>query len=63
MSRLLLFQLLLSQKTRLIMKKWCCRLRKMMQEDPSFQFTYDEETGQTVILVWVSCILKLLLIV
>ena len=21
----------------------------MMQEDPSFQFTYDEETGQTVI--------------
>jgi elongation factor G len=24
-------------------------LRKLMQEDPSFQFTYDEETGQTVI--------------
>lgn len=24
-------------------------LRKMMQEDPSFQFSYDEETGQTVI--------------
>jgi len=24
-------------------------LRKMMQEDPSFQFTYDNETGQTVI--------------
>lgn len=24
-------------------------LRKLMQEDPSFQFTYNEETGQTVI--------------
>lgn len=24
-------------------------LRKMMQEDPSFRFTYNEETGQTVI--------------
>lgn len=24
-------------------------LKKMMQEDPSFQFVYDEETGQTVI--------------
>jgi elongation factor G len=24
-------------------------LRKIMQEDPSFQFSYDEETGQTVI--------------
>lgn len=24
-------------------------LRKMMQEDPSFQFSYNEETGQTVI--------------
>jgi elongation factor G len=24
-------------------------LRKLMQEDPSFRFTYDEETGQTVI--------------
>ena len=24
-------------------------LKKMMQEDPSFQFSYDEETGQTVI--------------
>ena len=24
-------------------------LRKLMQEDPSFQFSYDEETGQTVI--------------
>ncbi|MBS1986968.1 elongation factor G [Candidatus Dependentiae bacterium] len=24
-------------------------LRKMMQEDPSFRFAYDEETGQTVI--------------
>lgn len=24
-------------------------LKKMMQEDPSFQFAYDEETGQTVI--------------
>ena len=24
-------------------------LRKMMQEDPSFKFSYDQETGQTVI--------------
>ncbi len=24
-------------------------LRKMMQEDPSFRFSYNEETGQTVI--------------
>lgn len=30
-------------------EKMSLSLRKMMQEDPSFQFTYDEETGQTVI--------------
>lgn len=30
-------------------EKMVLALRKMMQEDPSFQFTYDEETGQTVI--------------
>lgn len=30
-------------------EKMVLSLRKMMQEDPSFQFTYDEETGQTVI--------------
>ena len=31
------------------MKKWILALRKMMQEDPSFSFSYDKETGQTVI--------------
>lgn len=30
-------------------EKMSLALKKMMQEDPSFQFTYDEETGQTVI--------------
>ncbi|MCK4264935.1 elongation factor G [Candidatus Babeliales bacterium] len=30
-------------------EKMVLALRKMMQEDPSFRFTYDEETGQTVI--------------
>ncbi len=30
-------------------EKMVLALRKMMQEDPSFQFSYDEETGQTVI--------------
>lgn len=30
-------------------EKMVLSLRKMMQEDPSFQFSYDEETGQTVI--------------
>lgn len=30
-------------------EKMVIALRKMMQEDPSFQFSYDEETGQTVI--------------
>ena len=30
-------------------EKMVLSLKKMMQEDPSFQFTYDEETGQTVI--------------
>lgn len=30
-------------------EKMILALRKMMQEDPSFQLSYDEETGQTVI--------------
>jgi elongation factor G len=30
-------------------EKMALALRKMMQEDPSFKFTYNEETGQTVI--------------
>jgi len=30
------------------MKKWSC-FKKMMQEDPSFTFSFNEETGQTVI--------------
>ncbi|HEV2601684.1 MAG TPA: elongation factor G [Candidatus Babeliales bacterium] len=30
-------------------EKMTIALKKMMQEDPSFQFTYDEETAQTVI--------------
>ncbi|KIX85285.1 elongation factor G [Vermiphilus pyriformis] len=30
-------------------EKMVIALRKMMQEDPSFQFSYDEETGQTAI--------------
>lgn len=30
-------------------EKMVLSLKKMMQEDPSFQFSYDEETGQTVI--------------
>jgi elongation factor G len=29
--------------------KMALSLRKLMQEDPSFQFSYDDETGQTVI--------------
>ena len=29
--------------------KMCAGLRKLMQEDPSFRFTYDKETSQTVI--------------
>lgn len=29
--------------------KMSLALRKLMQEDPSFQFSYDDETGQTVI--------------
>jgi elongation factor G len=30
-------------------EKMVLSLRKMMQEDPSFKFSYDQETGQTVI--------------
>jgi elongation factor G len=30
-------------------EKMVLALRKMMQEDPSFKFSYDQETGQTVI--------------
>ncbi len=30
-------------------EKMVVALRKLMQEDPSFRFTFDEETGQTVI--------------
>lgn len=30
-------------------EKMTIALRKMMQEDPSFQFTYNQETGQTVV--------------
>ncbi len=30
-------------------EKMAISLKKMMQEDPSFQFTYDDETSQTVI--------------
>jgi elongation factor G len=30
-------------------EKMTIALRKLMQEDPSFRFSYDEETGQTVI--------------
>jgi elongation factor G len=30
-------------------EKMALSLRKLMQEDPSFQFSYDEETGQTII--------------
>lgn len=30
-------------------EKMVLALRKLMQEDPSFRFTFDEETGQTVI--------------
>jgi elongation factor G len=30
-------------------EKMVLSLRKMMQEDPSFRFSYDQETGQTVI--------------
>lgn len=30
-------------------EKMATGLRKLMQEDPSFQFTFDKETGQTVI--------------
>lgn len=30
-------------------EKMTIALKKMMQEDPSFQFTYDNETGQTVV--------------
>ena len=35
--QLLLFLLQLSQKIKLIMKRWLLALRKLMQEDPSFQ--------------------------
>lgn len=30
-------------------EKMALSLKKLMQEDPSFQFSYDEETGQTII--------------
>lgn len=30
-------------------EKMAIALRKLMQEDPSFRFTYDDETGQTII--------------
>jgi elongation factor G len=30
-------------------ERMCIGLRKLMQEDPSFKFTYDKETNQTVI--------------
>jgi elongation factor G len=30
-------------------EKMVLALKKMMQEDPSFQFTFDDETGQTII--------------
>jgi|SaaInlLV_10m_DNA_2_1039722.scaffolds.fasta_scaffold00131_32 elongation factor G len=30
-------------------EKMTAALRKLMQEDPSFRFTYDDETGQTII--------------
>jgi len=30
-------------------EKMCIGLRKLIQEDPSFHFTFDKETGQTVI--------------
>ena len=43
-----LFLPLLSQKIKVIMRRWAC-FRKLMQEDPSFRFSYNEETGQTVI--------------
>lgn len=36
-------------KTKTDYEKMGLALRKMMQEDPSFQFSYNEETGQTVI--------------
>ena len=38
-------------------------LRKLMQEDPSFRFSYNEETGQTVIEGMGELHLKLSLIV
>ena len=31
------------------MKRWLLALRKLMSEDPSFKFSYDDETGQTLI--------------
>lgn len=36
-------------KTKAEYEKMSLALRKMMQEDPSFRFSYNEETGQTVI--------------
>jgi elongation factor G len=36
-------------KTKADYEKMTLALRKMMQEDPSFRFTYNEETGQTEI--------------
>ncbi|MBT3456241.1 elongation factor G [bacterium] len=36
-------------KSKLDYDKMCAGLRKLMREDPSFQFTYDKETNQTVI--------------
>ena len=44
-----LFLLLLSLKIKADYEKMVLALRKMMQEDPSFRFSYNEETGQTVI--------------
>ena len=41
--------LLLSQKQKLIKKKWVLRLGKLAQEDPSFRVHTDEESGQTII--------------
>lgn len=35
-------------KSKLDYEKMVIGLRKLMQEDPSFQFSYDKETGQTV---------------
>lgn len=36
-------------KTKVDYEKMTVALKKMMQEDPSFHFSYNEETGQTVI--------------